>query len=91
MPFAKMTEGGNFTPAPAGTHGARLLIATDLGTQDTPFGIKRQARLTWALPDELMDDGRPYSIPIPMDSFVQMSRYPLNGPILISRIRKRGC
>jgi len=62
MPFANMTEGGNFTPAPAGTNSARLLIAADLGTQDTPYGEKRQARLTWALPTELMDDDRPFSI-----------------------------
>jgi len=60
--FAGMTEGGSFTPAPEGTHGARLLQAIDLGTQDGMYGPKRNLMLTFELTSNLMDDGRPYTV-----------------------------
>jgi len=60
--FAAMTEGGSFTPAPEGTHGARLLQVTDLGTQDGMYGPKRNLMVTFELTSKLMDDGRPYSV-----------------------------
>jgi len=60
--FAGMTEGGTFTPAPEGTHGARLLQVIDLGTQDGIYGPKRNLMVTFELPSKLMEDGRPYTI-----------------------------
>jgi len=60
--FAGMTEGGTFTPAPEGTHGARLLQVIDLGTQDGTFGPKRKMMVTFELTSKLMDDGKPYTI-----------------------------
>jgi len=60
--FAGMTEGGTFTPAPEGTHGARLLQAIDLGTQDGIYGPKRNLMVTFELPSKPMEDGRPYTI-----------------------------
>lgn len=60
--FAAMTEGGTFTPAPEGTHGARLLQVIDLGTQDGIYGPKRNLMVTFELPSKLMDEGRPYTV-----------------------------
>ena len=60
--FAGMTEGGTFTPAPEGTHGARLLQAIDLGTQDGIYGPKRNLMVTFELPSKPMEDGRPYTV-----------------------------
>jgi len=55
-----------FEPAPAGAHAARCCRIVDLGTQTTTFqGEHKQQRkilVSWELPDELMADGRPYSI-----------------------------
>jgi len=60
--FAAMTEGGTYTPAPEGTHGARLLQVIDLGTQDGIYGPKRNLMVTFELTSKLMDDGRPYTV-----------------------------
>ncbi len=60
--FAGMTEGGTYTPAPEGTHGARLLQVIDLGTQDGIYGPKRNLMVTFELTSKLMDDGRPYTV-----------------------------
>jgi len=60
--FAGMTEGGNYSPAPEGTHGARLYQAIDLGTQEDIYGTKRKILVIFELPSKLMDDGRPYTI-----------------------------
>jgi len=60
--FAEMTEGGTFTPAPDGTHGARFLQVVDLGTQDGLYGAKRNLMITFELTSKLMDDGRPFTI-----------------------------
>ena len=60
--FAGMTEGGTFTPAPEGSHGARLLQAIDLGTQEGMYGPKRNLMITFELTSKLMDDGRPYTV-----------------------------
>lgn len=51
-----------FALCPAGPHIAICYQFVDLGTQDTPFGRKRTVSLRWELPDELMDDGRPFSV-----------------------------
>lgn len=57
---------GTFTPAPLGIHTATLIKFIDLGTQESEWEgekkISRQALVTWELPDELMEDGQPFSI-----------------------------
>ncbi len=60
--FAAMTEGGTYTPAPEGTHGARLSQVIDLGTQEGMYGPKRNLMVTFELTSNLMDDGRPYTV-----------------------------
>jgi hypothetical protein len=56
----------DFKPVPDGTHLGICYRVIDLGTQSTTFnGEAKQAHkvlLTWELPQELMDDGRPYMI-----------------------------
>ena len=56
----------DFVPPPAGTHLAVCYRVIDLGTQLSSFqGETKHARkimLSWELPDEKMDDGRPFSI-----------------------------
>jgi hypothetical protein len=58
--------GGDYTPAPEGNHRAVCVAVIDLGTQtrDSAFGTKsaREIMIRWELCDELMDDGRPYTI-----------------------------
>lgn len=62
----KENEGGNFELAPEGTHLATCYRVIDLGTQETNFQgqskHKRQVMLSWELPDELMSDGRPFTV-----------------------------
>lgn len=56
----------NFEPPPAGAHMATCCSVIDIGTQQIEWqGEKKKAhkvRVTWELPHELMDDGRPYVI-----------------------------
>lgn len=56
----------NFTPVPAGTHLGICYRVIDLGTQSTNFkGETKQAHkvlLSWEIPEEKMEDGRPFSI-----------------------------
>lgn len=56
----------NFTPVPAGTHLGICYRVLDMGTQQSTFnGETKSAHkvlLTWEIPDERMDDGRPFSI-----------------------------
>ena len=58
--------GGDFRQPPAGTHQARCIRVVDLGTQQSEYqgqkNIRRQVLVTWELPSELMDDGRPFSV-----------------------------
>lgn len=58
----KLSEGSNFTPAPAGLHNAICTMVVDLGMQSTPFGIKPKILIGWELPDCSQDDGKPYVI-----------------------------
>lgn len=64
--FLPKPEGGDFTPPPAGTHIATCYRVVDLGTQLVEFNgetkKQRKVMLSWELPDELMDDGRPFTI-----------------------------
>jgi len=59
-------EGGDFKPVPAGTHMALCYRVIDLGTQTVQWqgDIKhqRKALLSWELPTEPMEDGRPFTI-----------------------------
>lgn len=58
MPIiAKEPEGGgDFAPAPQGTHPARCVGVVDLGTQKAEFQgevkVARKVRVTWELPEE---------------------------------------
>jgi hypothetical protein len=55
-----------FETAPAGTFAARCYRFVDLGTQPKEYmgttSYKRMVGISWELPDELMKDGRPFSI-----------------------------
>lgn len=66
MKLPKPNEGGNFDPPPAGTHLGVCYRLIDMGTHTTNFaGQSKTARLvmlSWELPDEMMDDGRPFAI-----------------------------
>lgn len=57
-----LPEERSYTPAPAGAHPAICIGFIDMGTQETMYGNKRQIRIRWELPTELMNDGRPFTI-----------------------------
>lgn len=58
--------GADFENAPAGTYLAVCTRIIDLGTQASSFQgketMKHKIMLTWELPEELMKDGRPFTI-----------------------------
>lgn len=54
--------GGDFKLPPEGNHLAVCFALIDMGMQETSFGSKHQVRMGWELCDELMDDGRPFSV-----------------------------
>lgn len=58
--------GGDFKPAPAGTHIAVCTRFIDLGTQTVEWQgqtkKQRKVMIAWELPHEQMDDGRPFII-----------------------------
>ena len=58
------TGGGDFTPAPAGSHVARCVQLLDLGTQWSDFYKKSAHKILigWELPNELQDDGTPFLV-----------------------------
>lgn len=64
--LAKNTGGGDFELAPTGNHRARCYGVVDLGMQRREWSgevnYKHIVRISWELPDELMSDGRPFSI-----------------------------
>lgn len=69
MFIPKPNESADFVPPPAGTHLAVCYRFIDLGTQETNFldaaGHKKRARkvlMGWELPDELMEDGKPFMV-----------------------------
>lgn len=59
-------ESPKFDPAPAGTHPARCVRFVDLGTQEQTYlgetKMKRMVTLSFELPNELRDDGKPFLI-----------------------------
>lgn len=68
FPKAKSNEGavGDYKPCPEGNHAARLYMLVDLGLHEKTWQgetkIKHLVHLGWELPDELMEDGRPFTI-----------------------------
>lgn len=60
------SEGGNFEPAPEGTHLAICYRVIDLGTQQSSYqGAARRVHkvlISWEIPGELMSNGDPFTI-----------------------------
>jgi hypothetical protein len=58
--------GGDFTPAPIGTHVARAIKLIDIGTHHGEYegkpNVRNQVILQWELPLELMEDGQPFIV-----------------------------
>ena len=65
MYLPKPTE-GDFQITPAGTFMAVCYRVLDLGTQAVDYKgetkMQHKIMLSWELPDELMDDGRPFTV-----------------------------
>jgi hypothetical protein len=57
---------GDFQPLAAGTHTAICYRVIDLGTQASTYQgkttQKHKVMLSWETPDELMEDGRPFTV-----------------------------
>lgn len=58
----RLPDEKSYTPTPPGVHPAICIGFIDMGTQETMYGNKRQVRIRWELPTELMTDGRPFTI-----------------------------
>jgi hypothetical protein len=60
------SEGGSFEEAPVGNHVARCVRLIDLGTHHGEFqgkpNTRNQVLFTWELCQELMKDGKPFTI-----------------------------
>jgi hypothetical protein len=72
MGYKCIDKGSDYTPCPPGNHVGRVYQVLFLGTVPTEFkGVKSDkpmVRIGFELPNELMDDGRPFTIatmPIP--------------------------
>ncbi len=65
MPIVAKASGGNFTPAPAGTHAAVCVDVVDLGMLEVNFGGKTKTQhkinIVWQI-DESRDDGLPFQV-----------------------------
>ena len=59
-------NGTDFKPCPDGNHVAVCVRVIDLGTQKTEFQgqtkTQRKVLVTWEIPDEKMEDGRPFTV-----------------------------
>ncbi len=59
-------SGGDFEEPPVGTHLARCYSIVDLGTQHGEYmgkpKVRNQIMVRFELPEELMSDGRPFSV-----------------------------
>lgn len=59
-------EGGDYTPAPAGTFMGVCFRFVDLGTQKVEFQgqikFQRKVTISWELCDELMESGQPFTV-----------------------------
>lgn len=64
--YAQDNGGGSFQQAPAGSHVAICIKLTDLGTQHGEYqgqpNTRNQVLVTWELPNEKMDDGKPFIV-----------------------------
>jgi hypothetical protein len=64
--LAKDSGGGSFELTPAGNHIGVCYMVCDLGDQDIEWQgtakVQRKVRISWELPGELMQDGRPFSV-----------------------------
>jgi len=64
--YAQDAGSGDFKQAPTGTHVARCIRLIDLGTQRGEYQgqptVRNQVLVTWELPNELMDDGKPFIV-----------------------------
>lgn len=64
--FLPKPSGGDYENAPGGTHIGIAFRLIDLGTQKTNYDgheeFKHQIMMSWELPEELMKDGRPFTI-----------------------------
>jgi hypothetical protein len=59
-------NGGTFKDVEPGTHPARCVRIIDIGTQHGEYQgkatVRKQLVISWELPNELMDDGRPFMV-----------------------------
>lgn len=64
MALVAASKSSDFELAPAGTHVGRCYRIIDMGTQYSPFYKKssHKLRIYWELPNELMKDGKPFSV-----------------------------
>lgn len=66
MQIPKPSEGGTFTPCPPGTYTATCFRFIDLGSHESEYQGQKKTRhevlISWELSDELMDDGRPFTV-----------------------------
>lgn len=66
MSKAWEASGTAFEPAPVGVHDAICVSVIDLGTQTSTYNneenTRRQNLVTWELPDEIREDGKPHTI-----------------------------
>jgi hypothetical protein len=66
MKLPKPGEGGEMESVPAGTHVGVCYRFIDMGTQKVEWQgqiqHKRKVMISWLTPDELMSDGRPFSV-----------------------------
>lgn len=64
--FAKDNGGEDFPQAPTGTHLARCFRLIDLGTHHGEYqgmpNVRNQVLVSWELPTELMEDGKPFAV-----------------------------
>ena len=62
MSLTAKDTGSDFVLTPTGNHLGICYLLVGLGRQETNFGIKEQVLIGWELPNELMEDGRPFAI-----------------------------
>lgn len=66
MPTLPAPDDKQFTPVPQGNHVAVCYRVIDLGTQRGEYmgkeNHRRKLLISWEIPDEKMDDGRPFTI-----------------------------
>lgn len=66
MPIVPSPNDTTFAPVPAGNHVAVCYRVIDLGTQPSEFQGKKSTKqkilISWEIPDEKMEDGRPFTI-----------------------------